>query len=47
MYIALSADHTKLLIGNTPESAKEIPFRSTFFDSLRSVPDVAKTIKDV
>jgi hypothetical protein len=47
MYIALSPDHTQLLIGKAPEGVQAIPFRPTFFDTLRSMPDVAKAIKEV
>ena len=36
-----------ILLTKAPEDVQVIPFRPTFFDTQRSMPDVAKTIKEV
>jgi hypothetical protein len=46
LHIEITPDYMQLLIGNTREGARSIPFRPTFFDKLRAMPDVAKTIKE-
>ena len=46
MYIALSSDHMQLKIGKTPDSTTSIAFRPHFFDTLRALPEIAKSIND-
>ena len=39
-------DHMQLKIGKTPDSTTSIAFRPHFFDTLRALPEIAKSIND-
>jgi len=49
IHIKIDAEQERLLIGKTPETVTAIPirFKPAFFDRLRPMPSVAKSVNDV